>query len=271
MFARNSSRNSSQSDHVVELIRFIELASESAPLDSVRWEVPIRELFKSYRASHPSCPPEEPALSFERLQPLIIKGKFVGDVRIGYNAFRRNFVFERVPSPETMERYVEISDGRYVTHLAEELQGLSGFQFQAAVAEILRGLPWIRKVVETRLTGDGGVDFSARVEYDVLGEVSAIGQVKRTLVKTGAPSIREFIGTLVTAKPKPRVGFYISWAGFTEPAIRATEDSPIHIRTVDGKQLMEWMSKHEIGVKNKQLNVRWVDTNFWNEIRERYS
>lgn len=270
MPAPNSLTNSSQSDHSGELTHFIELASGLAPAGSSRWELPVKGFFKDYRDNHPGCPAEQPALAFEEMQPQLLKGIYIKDVRVGYNAFRNSLVFERVPSPESMERNAEISDERYSTQLSEELQALTGFQFQAAVAEILGGLPWVSKVEETRLTADGGVDFRARVEDEILGRVIAIGQVKRTIAKTGSPAIREFIGTLVSATPKPRVGFFISWSGFTEPALRAIEDSPVHIRAVGGEELQEWLSEFEIGVKSKQLNVRWVDRNFWNEIRERY-
>src|SRR2546426_9690851 len=176
MPALNSLRNSSQSDHSGELTHFIELASGSAPPNSSRWELPVKDFFKDYRDNHPGCPEEQPALAFEGMQPQLLKGMYVKDVRVGYNAFRNSLVFERVPSPESMERYVEISDERYSSQLSEELQTLTGFQFQAAVTEILGGLPWVSKVEETRMTADGGVDFRARIEAEILGRGVPIGQ-----------------------------------------------------------------------------------------------
>src|SRR6266566_7416058 len=110
MHAPNSSRNSNQSNQVAELTHFIELTSGLAPPNSARWDLPVKDLFRKYRESHPNCVAEEPALSFEILQPQLLKGIYLNDVRVGYNGFRNSVVFERVPPPETMERYIEISD-----------------------------------------------------------------------------------------------------------------------------------------------------------------
>ncbi len=264
----NYSEKSNQSEHLSKLLDLIDEKAKEASARNVRREVGVRELFSDYRARHPDCPPEEPALTFESVQAQLAKGYYVDNIRVAYNGFANVIVLERVPEPEALERLVEIAQGRFLQELDDQIDSLTGFQFQIAVSEILRNLPWVLEVSDTQLTADGGVDFSVLVHDEVFGDVLAMGQVKKTKAKVGASAVRDFIGSLVTADPRPKVGIYVSLSGFTGPAKRAKEASPIHIRTVERNEFIEWLRKYEIGVKSKGLTVMSLDTNFWNEIRE---
>ena len=265
---RNYSAKSSQSEHLSKLLDLIDEEAREASTGNIRREVGVRELFSDYRERHPDCPPEEPALTFESVQTQLTKGYYIDNIRVAYNGFANILVFESVPEPEALERLVEIAQGRFDQELKDQIDSLTGFQFQIAVSEILRNLPWVLEVTNTQLTADGGVDFSARVHDEAFGEVVAIGQVKKTKAKVTASAVRDFIGSLVTADLRPKVGIFVSLSGFTNPAKRAKDASPIHIRTVDRSEFVEWLRKYEIGVRKKDLEVMSLDANFWNEIRE---
>src|SRR5438034_1614068 len=187
---QSSSTSSNPNEYATELVRLIQEEAQGASLGNPRWEIPVKQLFSRYRERRGGAPPEEPALAFESLQPQLLKGIWSGDVRVGFNAFTNTLLFERVPSPEAFERYVEISGARFWGDLNQRISELSGFQFQTWVAEVLRNLPWIEKVAETRLTADEGVDFTAVIRDEALGKILAIGQVKKSQKKIGASPIR---------------------------------------------------------------------------------
>ncbi len=263
---RALSTNSSENKHVRRLTQLVEREAFGGTPGEGRWEISVKDLFSKYRSLHPEAPPHEPGLSFEEIQPSLIRGLYVDEVRVTYNAFLHALVFERVLSPETLERRAEISKEHFWKAFNKEIDSLSGFQFERLVSEMLRNLPWVEEVEETKLTGDDGVDFKAVIQEDVLGRVTALGQVKKSRTRVTAGTMREFVGTLDTASSGPVIGIFVSLAGFSKPALKARDKASVPIRTVSGDEFMEWLSKYKIGIQTTQLNILALDPNFWAEI-----
>lgn len=263
---RALSTDSSENEHVLHLTRLVEKEAFGGAPGEARWEISREDLFAKYRSIHPEAPPHEPGLSFEEMQPRLTRGLYVNEVRVTYNAFLKALVFERVLSPETLERRGEISKEHFWKVFNEQIDSLSGFQFERLVSEMLRNLPWVEDVEETKLTGDGGVDFKAVIREDALGRVDVLGQVKKTRTRVTASTMREFVGTLVTSSSGPVIGIFVSLAGFSEPALRARDKASVPIRTVSGDEFVEWLTRYNIGIRRTQLNILALDPNFWAEI-----
>ncbi len=264
---RVSSTNSRENEHVLRLIQLVEKEALGGPPGEGRWELPVKDLFSDYRSMHTQAPPHEPALSFEEIEPSLLRGFYVDEVRVTYNAFLNALVFERVLGPEALERKSEISVEHFWKTFNEEIDSLSGFQFERLVSEILRNLPWVEEVIETKLTGDEGVDFKAVVQDDVLGRVVALGQVKKTMSRVTAGTMREFIGALDTASSGPVIGIFVSLAGFSQPALDAKQKASVPIRTVTGEEFIGWLSKYNIGIQTTKFSILALDSSFWAEIR----
>ncbi len=260
------STKSSENEHVLRLTRLVEKEAFGGAPGEGRWEISREDLYAKYRSINSQAPPHEPGLSFEEIQPRLTRGLYVNEVRVTYNAFLKALVFERVLSPETLERRGEISREHFWKVFNEQIDSLSGFQFERLVSEILRNLPWVEDVEETKLTGDDGVDFRTVIQDDVLGRVVALGQVKKTKARVTAGMMREFVGTLDTASSGPVIGIFVSLAGFSKPALEARDKASVPIRTVSGDEFIEWLSKYNIGIRTTQLNILALDPSFWAEI-----
>lgn len=233
---------------------------------AARFELSKEALFQEYRKRFTNAPPSEPGLSFEAVESKLIKGEVAGDWKISLNPFTGVLSYERIASAESLERQVEIANSAVEATLKSRLFNLDGFRFQRAMTEVLRNLPWVRDVKETKLTGDGGIDFRALFQHEAFGELRAVGQVKRTSSKTTGPEVREFIGGALSSKPKPDVGVFISFSGYTTDAVAAIEDSPIRIQRYTVEDVIAWQRKYSIGVSKREFELFSLDQNFWVEI-----
>jgi hypothetical protein len=234
-----------------------------------RVELSRRDLLASIRAQL-TCPEGEPEISFEEMEPSLSRGITIGDCRVGYNPFTELIVFEGIPTVDHLERMAELTNDLTMTRLRAQFDGLDGFGFQKAVAEILRNLPWAKRVEIGLLTGDGGIDFDAVYFFEGVGELVVCGQVKRTAAQVGPEEMRAFIGSLVLRSPRPNLGVFVAIKGYSpgvDAAVRAaSQRAGIKIQTYTLDDLLLWMKGNGIGVDKRTLEVEAIDATFWKEV-----
>jgi hypothetical protein len=244
-----------------------ERAKSVRPLQRV--ELSRRELLATIRTQL-SCPEGEPEISFEEMELGLSHGIILGDCRVGYNPFTEQIVFEGIPTVDHLERMAELTNDVTMSRLRAQFDGLDGFGFQRAVAEILRNLPWVKRVEVGRLTGDGGIDFDAVYFFEGVGELVVCGQVKRTAAPVGPEEIRAFIGSLVLRSPRPNLGVFVAMKGYSpgvDAAVRAaSQRAGVKIQTYTLDDLLLWMKGNGIGVDKRTLEVEAVDLTFWKEV-----
>jgi hypothetical protein len=244
-----------------------ERAKSVRPLQRV--ELSRKELLATIRTRQ-SCPEGEPEISFEEMEPNLSHGFILGDCRVGYNPFTEQIVFEGIPTVDNLERMAELTNDLTMTRLRAQFDGLDGFAFQRAVAEILRNLPWVKRVEIKRLTGDGGIDFDAIYFFEGVGDLVVCGQVKRSAAPVGPEEVRAFIGSLVIRSPRPNLGVFVAIRGFStgvEAAVRAaSQRAGVKIQTYTLDDLLLWMKGNGIGVNKRTLEVEAIDSTFWKEV-----
>lgn len=230
-----------------------------------------KALFAAVRASV-SCPEGEPEISFESMERELSKGLMQGACRVFYNPYTEVIVFEGIGGIDEVERAVELTNQVTIRNLRAELAALTGFGFQKAVAEILRNLPWVKRVEIRRLTADGGIDFDATYFFDGVGELAVCGQVKRTGDPTLPGEMRDFVGSLLLRSPRPNLGVFISVTGFGPGAVAAanaaSKNAGIKVQTYTLEDLLSWMRGNGVGVTRRTIEVEEVDPTFWKEIVE---
>lgn len=217
-----------------------------------------------------NCPEGEPEISFESIEKELSKGIIHGACRISYNPYIEAVIVEGIGGIDEIERITELTNEVALRRLKAELEHLTGLGFQQAVVEILRNLPWVKRVEITRLTGDEGIDFDATYFFDAVGELRVSGQVKRTGEPTTPKEMREFVGSLLLRSPRPNLGVFISVSGYAPGAVSAakaaSEHAGVKVQTHTLDDLLSWMRGNGVGVTKRTIEVEEIDTTFWKEV-----
>lgn len=144
----------------------------------------------------------------------------------------------------------------------KRLMGLEPAQFEHFVKELLDAMDY-EDVRVTKVSGDKGVDVIARVHFGIT-EITEVVQVKRTEGKITRPKIDELRGALPYHKAIR--GTIISLGGFAKGAQEGAlfvGASPITL--IDGKRLLDFCIKHEVGVKRRPVEIYEIDEAFFAE------
>lgn len=173
----------------------------------------IRSANKEYRAWKSTRPPEpEEASAVEAEKPGELVARAVYDQAV-----------------ETAQAEIE-----------DHIDGLSPYQFQQLVAELLQAMGYHVPLVAAP-GPDGGVDIVAY--RDPLGTVPPRikVQVKHREQKVSAKDIREMEGLL---RKEGDIGLFVSSGGFTSEAAREIRSSTRHIETMDLARLINLWQEH---------------------------
>ncbi len=112
-------------------------------------------------------------------------------------------------------------------------------------------------------SGDGGID--GVIAEDRLGLESIYVQAKRWQGSVGEPSLRDFLGALVSRGANK--GVFITTGLFTDAAQQFARRSPQHkVVLIDGPRLAELMIEHDLGVSVvATYQLKRIDSDFFAE------
>jgi restriction system protein len=109
-------------------------------------------------------------------------------------------------------------------------------------------------------SGDGGVD--GVIDADPLGINQLYVQAKRYAPENsiGRPVVQGFVGSLVGYRAN--VGVFVTTSSFAGPAREYVKALPQRVILIDGKQLVDLMMPHKIGVRVKRsVDIFEIDEN----------
>jgi len=133
----------------------------------------------------------------------------------------------------------------------DQLQNLSGSEFESLVAKIFRKMGY--KVMITPKTGDEGIDIDT---IDPQGEKVVI-QCKRWQGTVSSKVVREFYGSLMHAKAEK--GFLVTTGTFSTAAIAFAKGKPISL--IDGKDFIDTMATLEEPPQQKSTQIEKTQLN----------
>ena len=115
--------------------------------------------------------------------------------------------------------------------LAEELNSLSGVEFESLCASLVAGLGF--QVELTKASGDGGIDIIA-LNSSPLFRGKYIIQCKRYIGTVGEPILRDLYGVVMSERANK--GILMTTGTFTRSAIAFAEGKPIELIDISGIQ-----------------------------------
>lgn len=100
------------------------------------------------------------------------------------------------------------------------------------------------------------------ISLDKLALEKVYVQAKRWKGTVGRPEVRGFYGAL--AGQRARKGVFITTSAFTKQAIDFA-DLVERVVLVDGRQLVELMIDHDVGVSARTLRIATLDGDYFDE------
>jgi restriction system protein len=133
------------------------------------------------------------------------------------------------------------------------------FYFENVILQLLKEMGY-GDFIETRKTGDGGID--GIINEDKLGLSKIFIQAKRYGEnKVREKDIRSFIGAMSGDTQK---GVFVTTSTFDKNAIKKADNAHHTIILIDGEKLSDLMHDYNVGVQIKNTyNVREIDLDFF--------
>ncbi len=142
------------------------------------------------------------------------------------------------------------------------LMGLEPAQFEHFIKDLLDAMDY-EDVRVTKISGDKGVDVVARVQFGIT-EITEVVQVKRVEGTITRPIVDQLRGAL--GYHNAIRGTIITLGRFAQGAKEgALFPGMAPITLIDGKRLLEFCVKHEVGIRRRPVELYEVDEAFFAE------
>lgn len=150
------------------------------------------------------------------------------------------------------------------TQLADLLQSMPAERFEALITELLLQMGFDETTVTvTPYTRDGGIDVVGVYRAAGLTEVNAAVQVKRWRNNVQAPTVTQVRGSLQVHQQ----GIIITTSDFSAGARKeAAAPSKTRIGLINGKELLDLLFKHRVGMIERTFSVTTLDEGWWGEL-----
>lgn len=163
--------------------------------------------------------------------------------------------------PKGIDAHVqEINQGTQA-ELMQLLQTISPERFETLIRDLLVEMGFDENTVDvTPYSADGGIDVTGLYHAAGLTKISAAVQAKKWKGNVGAPIVTQLRGSLQVHQH----GIIITTSDFSKAA-RAEADAPskAHIDLINGKELVELLVEHKVGVAKRTLEVTTLDEEYW--------
>ncbi len=163
--------------------------------------------------------------------------------------------------PKGIDAHVqEINQGTRA-ELTQLLLTIPPERFEALIRDLLVEMGFDENTVKvTPCSADGGIDVTGTYRAAGLTEVSAAVQAKKWKGNVGAPVVTQLRGSLQVHQH----GIIITTSDFSKAAREeANAPSKTHIGLINGRELVELLIKHKVGVANRTLEVTTLDDEYW--------
>jgi hypothetical protein len=184
-----------------------------------------------------------------------------------WHPFRKVLEITRLPGAGEIERIVEYYSRSTPGELERRMRALTGYQFELFLGELLIELPMFERIIVTKHSYDGGIDFRGNYIHDPNSSPwPLMGQAKQVSHSIGARDARDFVGALDTCGLKSPIGLFICTNGFSKAAMETFESSRFRVLTWGMDQLRSHVLRTGVGVRAIDLKIEMPNETFWDEI-----
>jgi restriction system protein len=165
--------------------------------------------------------------------------------------------------PKGIEAHADEVSQATRARLAELMQSMGADAFETLIGELLIKMGFDESSIVVKHRADGGIDVRGTYRAGGLADFNAAVQAKKWQSNVQTPTVTQLRGSLQTNQQ----GILITTSGFSAGArLEATAPDKKHIRLIDGKELLDLLVKHRVGVVETTLTVIGLDDEFWGEL-----
>lgn len=140
--------------------------------------------------------------------------------------------------------------------LRELLLEMDAYAFEHLVKRLLEEMDY-QTVEVTKMSGDGGVDVIAEIEFGITSvtEVVQAKRHRRTIQRKDLDALRGSLHRFGAVR-----GTIITTSGFSKGTVAAAFEAGVApITLVDGDKLIDLLTKHGIGVRKRMIEILAID------------
>ncbi len=156
-----------------------------------------------------------------------------------------------------------------VSDVLEAVLSLTPGLFEKLVIDLLLAMGYgggdLARGLQTRLSGDGGID--GIVNEDELGLDAVYSQAKRYAPdnRVGRPALNAFVGSLTGENATK--GVFVTTSDFSREALDYVDRVQQRVVLINGDRLARLMIKHEVGARARHRYViRSIDEDYFSDI-----
>lgn len=168
--------------------------------------------------------------------------------------------------PETrIKQVIEEMKVALEDELLSVLQTMHPKKFEQCVVILMEKMGYGVGAV-TKYVNDGGID--GIIDEDALGLSKIYLQAKRyeNGIKVSSSAVRNFAGALSNKTMGTHKGVFITTSDFNEGAKKEAKESSHIIKLINGRELVQLMMKHHLGVKlSSEYKVKELDKSFFDD------
>jgi len=170
----------------------------------------------------------------------------------------------KTPAPIGIHQQIENLQTRVRQDLRKYLLEMPPQKFEEIIRSLLEEMGF-DEAETTSYSSDKGVDVRGILRTSPLSTVKVAIQAKRWKNNVGSGVVRDLRGSLKVADAEQ--GLIITPSDFTpEAKAEAEAGGKTPITLINGTELVDLLIKYQVGIKQEQITVPSIDTEYWTEV-----
>ena len=170
----------------------------------------------------------------------------------------------KAPTPVGIHQQIENLQTKVRGELRKYLLEMPPRKFEELIRSLLEEMGF-DEAETTSYSNDKGVDVRGVLRTNPLSTVKVAIQAKRWKNNVGSGVVRELRGSLRFADAEK--GLIITPSDFTPDAkAEAQSEGKTPISLINGTELVDLLIEYQVGIKQEQVIVPSIDTEYWTEV-----
>jgi len=170
----------------------------------------------------------------------------------------------KAPAPIGIHQQIENLQTKVRGDLLKYLLEMPPQKFEELIRSLLEEMGF-DEAETTSYSNDKGVDVRGVLRTNPLSTVKVAIQAKRWKNNVGSSVVRDLRGSLKVADAEQ--GLIITPSDFTPDAkLEAQAEGKTPITLINGSELVDLLIQYQVGIKQEQVIVPSIDTEYWTEI-----
>lgn len=170
----------------------------------------------------------------------------------------------KTASPTEIEQQIEAIQKKVRQDIRKHLLSMPPQKFEELIRSLLEEMGF-EETETTQYVNDKGIDVRGILKTNQLTAMKVVIQAKRWTNNIGSVPVRNLRGSLRMVDGEH--GIIVTPSDFTpEAKTEAEAEGKMPITLINGNQLTDLLFQYKVGVKQEELIIHSIDTEYWEEV-----